>query len=61
VAPTVVRLPRTEKHLDSGGAMAEAKAILAREIAPIDDLRSSAEYRRRICENLLERFWRETA
>ena len=61
VAPTVVRLPRTEKYLDSGGVIAEAKAILGREIAPIDDLRSSADYRRRVCANLLERFWRETA
>ncbi|HEY6931704.1 MAG TPA: FAD binding domain-containing protein [Thermoanaerobaculia bacterium] len=61
VAPTVVRLPRTEKHLASGGPIGEAGRILAREIAPIDDLRSSADYRRRVCENLLERFWRETA
>ena len=61
VAPTVVRLPRTEKHLASGGPVDEARRILAREIAPIDDLRSSADYRRRVCENLLERFWRETA
>jgi CO/xanthine dehydrogenase FAD-binding subunit len=60
VAPTVVRLPRTETHLASGGSLSEAKGILAREIAPIDDLRSSAGYRRRVCENLLERFWRET-
>jgi CO/xanthine dehydrogenase FAD-binding subunit len=61
VAPTVVRLPDTEKHLASGGSISEAKTILAREIAPIDDLRSSAEYRRRVCTNLLDRFWRETA
>jgi CO/xanthine dehydrogenase FAD-binding subunit len=61
VAPTVVRIPRTEKHLASGGPIQEAKRILSREIAPIDDLRSSADYRRRVCENLLERFWRETA
>jgi CO/xanthine dehydrogenase FAD-binding subunit len=60
VAPTVVRVPRTEKHLASGGPISEAKRILSREIAPIDDLRSSADYRRRVCENLLERFWRET-
>ena len=60
VAPTVVRIPRTEKHLASGGPISEAKRILSREIAPIDDLRSSADYRRRVCENLLERFWRET-
>jgi CO/xanthine dehydrogenase FAD-binding subunit len=61
VAPTVLRLPETEKHLASGGSISEAKTILAREIAPIDDLRSSADYRRQVCVNLLERFWCETA
>jgi CO/xanthine dehydrogenase FAD-binding subunit len=60
VAPTVVRLLATETHLASGGSIEQARAILAREIAPIDDLRSSADYRRRVCANLLERFWRET-
>ena len=61
VAPTVVRLPLTEAHLASGGSIAEAKRILAAEIAPIDDLRSTAQYRRQVTANLLERFWRETA
>jgi xanthine dehydrogenase small subunit len=31
------------------------------EIHPIDDLRSTAEYRRRVAGNLLRRFWAETA
>jgi CO/xanthine dehydrogenase FAD-binding subunit len=61
VAPTVIRLPRTEKLLAVGGRLEEAKAALASEIQPIDDLRSTAEYRRRVSANLLERFWRETA
>ncbi|HTD52743.1 MAG TPA: FAD binding domain-containing protein [Thermoanaerobaculia bacterium] len=61
VAPTVVRLPLTESHLASGGSIGEAKRILAAEIAPIDDLRSTAQYRRQVTANLLERFWRETA
>jgi CO/xanthine dehydrogenase FAD-binding subunit len=61
VAPTVVRLEETEKHLAGGGSIERAKEILTREISPIDDLRSSAEYRRRVCTNLLESFWRETA
>lgn len=30
-------------------------------ISPIDDLRSTAEYRRRVTMNLLEQFWRETS
>jgi CO/xanthine dehydrogenase FAD-binding subunit len=59
VAPTVIRLPLTEKLL-AGGPLEEAKAALASEIQPIDDLRSTAEYRRRVSANLLERFWRDT-
>jgi xanthine dehydrogenase small subunit len=61
VAPTVVRLPRTEALLAAGGSIEEARETLAGEIQPIDDLRSTAEYRRRVCENLLEQFWTETA
>ncbi|HWN68055.1 MAG TPA: FAD binding domain-containing protein, partial [Haliangium sp.] len=38
VAPTVVRLPRTEAHLAAGGSLDEAGRILAEEIRPIDDL-----------------------
>jgi xanthine dehydrogenase iron-sulfur cluster and FAD-binding subunit A len=30
--------------------------MLAREIAPIDDMRSTANYRRRIAQNLLGEF-----
>lgn len=61
VAPTVVRLPRTEAHLASGGSADEAERILADEIRPIDDLRSTAAYRRQVAINLLRRFWLETA
>ena len=60
VAPTVVRLPRTEAALARSG-LAEALATLANEITPIDDLRSTAQYRRRVAGNLLRRFWEETA
>ncbi len=60
VAPTVVRLPRTEALLAGGGSLEEARAALAGEIQPIDDIRSTAEYRRRVCQNLLEQFWTET-
>ena len=31
------------------------------DIAPIDDIRSTADYRRRVATNLLRRFWSETA
>ncbi len=61
VAPTVVRLPETEAVLEAGGSIEEAWEALAREIKPIDDIRSTAEYRRRVSGNLLEQFWRETA
>jgi len=61
VAPTVIRLPETEATLAAGGSIADARETLAREIQPIDDLRSTAEYRLRVSGNLLERFWSETA
>jgi xanthine dehydrogenase iron-sulfur cluster and FAD-binding subunit A len=33
-----------------------ASEKLAREIAPIDDMRSTANYRRRVAQNLLREF-----
>jgi CO/xanthine dehydrogenase FAD-binding subunit len=61
VAPTVLRLPQTEAVLAAGGSIAEAREALDREIHPIDDVRSTADYRRRVAANLLEQFWKETA
>ena len=61
VAPTVVRLPQTEAALASGAAIADARRALEAEIQPIDDLRSTAHYRRRVSGNLLEQFWSDTA
>ncbi len=60
VAPTVVRVPRTERALAAGGGIDEAVAILADEVKPIDDIRSTAEYRLRVATNLLRRFWGDT-
>lgn len=60
VAPTVVRLPRTEAALASGADVSEAQRVLVDEIHPIDDLRSTADYRRRVAANLLARFWADT-
>jgi len=57
VAPTVVRVPRTEAALAEGRSVDEATAILMGEIAPIDDVRSTAEYRRRVAANLVAAFW----
>jgi xanthine dehydrogenase small subunit len=59
VAPTVVRAPRTEAHLQDGGSVADAAGVLQEEISPIDDIRSTADYRRRVAANLLTQFWTE--
>lgn len=61
VAPTVIRLSATEAALGGGASIAEARHVLEQEIAPIDDLRSTAAYRRQVASNLLERFWTDTA
>jgi xanthine dehydrogenase small subunit len=60
VAPTVIRAPETERALASGLGIDKAAEILAGEIVPIDDVRSTAEYRRRVTVNLLRRFWADT-
>jgi len=60
VAPTVARAARTEAFLrgkaPTADAIRAAGEELAREIAPIDDVRSTARYRRRVAQNLLEEF-----
>jgi CO/xanthine dehydrogenase FAD-binding subunit len=60
VAATTIRLPRTESALASGGSIDDACNVLESEIAPIDDVRSSADYRRQVAGNLLRRFWSDT-
>lgn len=60
VAPVVMRCVKTEallkdRKLDSDLIQA-AQAELGREIAPIDDLRSTARYRLRVSQNLLQEF-----
>jgi len=58
VAPTVVRAIHAEAALRGRAltpdTIAAARGALASDITPIDDLRSSAAYRRRVTENLLE-------
>ncbi len=60
VAPTVLRAVKTEEVLRgeklTPAAVTSAQEILAREIAPIDDMRSTARYRRRVAQNLLAEF-----
>jgi len=57
VAPTVIRARATEKALAAGGyeALLKAKQAVREEVRPIDDLRSSREYRREMAAVLLER------
>jgi xanthine dehydrogenase small subunit len=55
VAPTVLRLRRTEAAIAGGAPLEDAQRTLLAEIAPIDDARSTAEYRRRVAANLLAR------
>lgn len=57
VAPTVLRAWKTEHALGAGADLDVAVRILEAEIAPIDDLRSTAAYRRRVAGNLLRRCW----
>ena len=52
--------PRVDM-LASGASLAEAQAALDAEIAPIDDLRSTRDYRRAVAMNLLAQFWSDTA
>ncbi|HXC32781.1 MAG TPA: FAD binding domain-containing protein [Verrucomicrobiae bacterium] len=60
VAPIVMRAVKTEEALRgctvnrSVGDL--ARETLAREIAPIDDIRSNARYRLRVAQNLLDEF-----
>jgi CO/xanthine dehydrogenase FAD-binding subunit len=55
VAPTVVRAGRTEAALAGGASIEDAQRVLLEEIAPIDDIRSTAEYRKQVAANLLAR------
>ena len=60
IAPIVLRAVKTEDVLRgaklSPKIIATAKETLAREISPIDDIRSTARYRLRVTQNLLEEF-----
>ena len=53
VAPVPLRCFQTETAIREGG---DALAVLAAEVSPITDLRSTAEYRRRVAQNLLREF-----
>ena len=61
VAPTVVRLTHTEQALAGGAGVDAALGALANDIQPVDDVRSTADYRRTVAGNLVRQFWQETA
>jgi CO/xanthine dehydrogenase FAD-binding subunit len=60
LAPFPSRLKATEAALEGKTLTAEtqnaARAALASEVKPIDDIRSTAEYRKRVALNLLDEF-----
>ncbi len=60
IAPIVLRATETEKMLTgekpSPAVRQAAQEMLAREITPIDDIRSTARYRQRVAQNLLVEF-----
>ena len=60
IAPIVLRATETEKMLTgekpSAAVRQAAQEMLAREITPIDDIRSTARYRQRVAQNLLVEF-----
>lgn len=65
VAPVVVRLPETEAFLMTRNftveTFREAGRIARREIKPISDVRGSADFRLQLAENILSKFYYETA
>ncbi len=60
VGPMVVRARLTEDALANGATIDDAVGVLTEEIRPIDDVRSTAEYRRTVAGNLVRRFWSDT-
>jgi xanthine dehydrogenase small subunit len=54
VAPVIVRAHNLEAYVAGGGRdVAEATRLALAEVTPIDDVRSTAEYRRRVVANLV--------
>ena len=60
VGPVVVRARVAEQALATGQGIEAAVSALEDEIHPIDDMRSTAEYRRVVAGNLLRQFWMQS-
>ena len=61
VGPVVVRARMAEQALAAGQGIEAAVAALQAEITPIDDVRSTAEYRRAVAGNLLRQCWMQAS
>lgn len=65
VAPTVIRARQTEQLLTgvwlTPSSIDAARSSIEGEISPINDLRSTEHYRRRVTGNILAKFLRELA
>ena len=64
VAPFVCRCPRLEAALEADARFAnpeDVQALLAADIAPIDDIRSTAAYRANVLGRLIYHWWQEQA
>ena len=63
VAPIPLRCRKTEAVLQGAmldeSAIEKARAALSREIVPIDDIRSTRNYRLKVSLNVLEEFLRQ--
>jgi CO/xanthine dehydrogenase FAD-binding subunit len=65
LAPYPTRLYRTEEavlgNIVTEDTIRAVRSVVLAEAAPIDDIRSNAEYRRRVATNLVEEFLRQLA
>lgn len=56
VAATTIRTRQTEALLEAGAPIEDALATLQTEINPLDDIRSTAKYRRQVAGRILREF-----
>lgn len=61
VAPVTLRSVKTEAAIAGGANADTAWEILRTEVAPIDDIRSTREYRTAVVHNILREFLKRTA
>lgn len=65
VGPVILRLPKTEEYLTGKkyelDTFREAGRVARQEITPISDVRGTCEFRYQLAENILSKFYFETA